>query len=212
MGTTSRTRYVGRAYKYQYYRYARAVPDRESMASTSNCWTANTHPSGRMLRATAWTLSSLLAVGASAAMTPQLFMDPASDPQDPWGLLQGNPTALTVRCARKNSEEKRSTVAPLSSPLHGAGGKARGCSARARVRGCSALLASRRFTPRPPRARSCRQADANLTRPPANYSAGDTVFGAFTSLDQAGAFEVFVAVGRPGEPLLGAPRVDGHLP
>ena len=33
-----------------------------------------------------------------------------------------------------------------------------------------------------------------------NWSGGDTVFAAFEVLDAPGTFEVFIAVGRPGEP------------
>jgi hypothetical protein len=42
-----------------------------------------------------------------------------------------------------------------------------------------------------------------LKPPPANYSAGATVFASFTTTDPSPAsFEVFVAVGRPGEPVV----------
>ena len=40
----------------------------------------------------------------------------------------------------------------------------------------------------------------HLQAPPGNWSGGDTVFAAFEVLDSPGTFEVFVAVGRPGEP------------
>jgi hypothetical protein len=45
------------------------------------------------------------------------------------------------------------------------------------------------------------QADASLQLPPANYSAGATVFAAFVTSDDPKVFEVYVAAGRPGEPL-----------
>jgi len=43
-------------------------------------------------------------------------------------------------------------------------------------------------------------ASLGLALPPANYTAGATVFAAFTAADGAG-YEVFVAIGRPGEPI-----------
>ena len=43
----------------------------------------------------------------------------------------------------------------------------------------------------------------DLVPPPLNYSAGDTIFGAFEN--GGGTFEVWAAVGRPGEPLLTTP-------
>jgi hypothetical protein len=47
--------------------------------------------------------------------------------------------------------------------------------------------------------------NASLAPPPCNYSGGATVFAAFGAA-AAGEYEVFVAVGRPGEPLeQGAP-------
>ena len=49
-------------------------------------------------------------------------------------------------------------------------------------------------------------ANASLSRPPANYSAGATVIASFGVLGSPGEYEVFVAVGRPGEPLLLLPR------
>ena len=42
-----------------------------------------------------------------------------------------------------------------------------------------------------------------LTSPPVNYTAGATVFASFTTTDPSPeSFEVFVAVGRPGEPVV----------
>ena len=79
--------------------------------------------------------------------TPQLFMDPASDLVEPWGLLNGNPTALV--------------------------------------------------------------ANKNLTMPKVNYSAGATVFASFTT--DSGSYEVFVAVGRPGEPIKGRGTTDSEV-
>eukprot|EP01050_Picozoa_sp_SAG11_P020278 SAG11_NODE_3391_length_2478_cov_2.624632_3_plen_228_part_00 len=78
------------------------------------------------------------AVDTAVPFAPILFMDPASDAVDPWGLQMGAPSRL----AR----------------------------------------------------------NASLAPPPCNYSAGDTVFAAFSAA--GGGYEVFVAVGRPGEPLL----------
>jgi hypothetical protein len=49
------------------------------------------------------------------------------------------------------------------------------------------------------------EANKTMARPPANYSTGATVFAAFDVPDSPGLFEVFVAVGRPGEPLLQQP-------
>eukprot|EP01051_Picozoa_sp_SAG22_P027963 SAG22_NODE_9629_length_578_cov_1.615866_1_plen_111_part_10 len=80
-----------------------------------------------------------LAEASGPAFRPILFMDPATDALDPWGLQTGAPSALT-----RNS---------------------------------------------------------SLSPPPGNYSAGATVFAAF-STGATGSYEVFVAAGRPGEPLL----------
>eukprot|EP00039_Didymoeca_costata_P007937 m.105565 g.105565 ORF g.105565 m.105565 type:complete len:556 (-) comp13880_c2_seq4:43-1710(-) len=66
----------------------------------------------------------------------QLFMDPVSDLYSPWGLMEGNPSALTK--------------------------------------------------------------DPTLQMPNVNYTAGATVFAAFDV--QPGTYEIFVAIGRPGEP------------
>ena len=47
--------------------------------------------------------------------------------------------------------------------------------------------------------------NGSLAPPPCNYSAGATVFAAFSMPENGGqteSFEVFVAIGRPGEPLL----------
>lgn len=83
---------------------------------------------------------------ANAQMQPILFMDPLSDTKAAWGLLIGQPNALS----------------------HAPG----------------------------------------LTSPPVNYSAGATVFASFTTTDPSPAsFEVFVAIGRPGEPV--ASSLDG---
>ena len=54
------------------------------------------------------------------------------------------------------------------------------------------------------------EANKTMARPPANYSTGATVFAAFDVPDSPGLFEVFVAVGRPGEPLLQQP-LPPHL-
>jgi hypothetical protein len=48
-------------------------------------------------------------------------------------------------------------------------------------------------------------ANLSMNRPPVNYTAGATVFAAFSALGSPGEYEVFVAVGRPGEPLLQKP-------
>ena len=45
-------------------------------------------------------------------------------------------------------------------------------------------------------------ANLSMNRPPANYTAGATVFAAFSVLGAPGEYEIFVASGRPGEPLL----------
>jgi len=42
---------------------------------------------------------------------------------------------------------------------------------------------------------------AHLNPPPENYTAGATVFAAFEVTNKPGLYEVFVAVGRPGEPI-----------
>lgn len=78
---------------------------------------------------------------ANAQMQPILFMDPLTDAKASWGLLTGEPNALS----------------------------------------------------RAP----------GLTPPPVNYTAGATVFASFTTTDPSPAsFEVFVAIGRPGEPVM----------
>ena len=46
------------------------------------------------------------------------------------------------------------------------------------------------------------QLNGTLNIPPRNYSAGATVFASF-AIEGTNTFEVFVASGRPGEPLLG---------
>eukprot|EP00729_Bicosta_minor_P025754 gene25754-25099_t len=103
------------------------------------------------------------AVGTPAApLTVELFMDWQNDPEEPWGLMSGNPTSLLM--------------------------------------------------------------NEDLKLPPCNYSAGATVFASFaldgssfgsiTSSSGTGkvanvsdtdttSYEVFVAIGRPGEPILG---------
>eukprot|EP01045_Picozoa_sp_COSAG04_P003528 COSAG04_NODE_144_length_22941_cov_54.823614_14_plen_154_part_00 len=50
--------------------------------------------------------------------------------------------------------------------------------------------------------------DARLALPPVNYTAGATVFAAFTTRADPTEYEVFVASGRPGEPLLGSTQRD----
>ena len=54
--------------------------------------------------------------------------------------------------------------------------------------------------------------------PPANYTGGATVFATFvvadpsaTALDAAVSYEVYVAVGRPGEPILQDVNVDRSI-
>lgn len=50
-----------------------------------------------------------------------------------------------------------------------------------------------------------------MVSPPANYTAGATVFAAFTA-DGPGAptYEVFVAIGRPGEPIVRQGSKEGE--
>ena len=45
--------------------------------------------------------------------------------------------------------------------------------------------------------------------PALNYTAGATVIGAFSTEAPANSYEVFVAVGRPGEPIAAAASSDG---
>ena len=55
-------------------------------------------------------------------------------------------------------------------------------------------------------------ANTSLTRPPANFSAGATVIASFSTLGSPGEYEIFVAVGRPGEPLQRGGAADNKPP
>ena len=59
-------------------------------------------------------------------------------------------------------------------------------------------------------------ANQSMGRPPANYTQGATVIAAFSVLGVPGEYEVFVAEGRPGEPLslllLRSPRPRPEFP
>lgn len=92
---------------------------------------------------------SAAAITISPPFVDQLFMEPGSDPQSPWGLINGRPSALV----------KSATMVP----------------------------------------------------PAVNYSAGSTVFASFAVIGSPGTYEVFVACGRPGEPIKPAKEKLGGL-